>query len=152
MIQPPPRTTLPTLKKRAEFLAVAKGGRTSRRAFVMQAAASEDGPRVGYTVTKKTGNAVERNRIRRRFRAAVRAAAEQARGEVDYVLVGRRGALSAGFGDLVREIGQCLARAPLSGGDAARPRHRKRPAPGHPEQRPEQHRGGSDRRSETSSE
>jgi len=125
VIQPPPCSTVPTLKKRAEFLAVAKGGRSSRRAFVMQAAASEAGPRIGYTVTKKTGNAVERNRIRRRFRAAMRAAAGQAREQVDYVLVGRRGALCAPFEELVREIGQCLARAPLSGGDVSRPRHRK---------------------------
>ncbi len=117
MIQTPPTATLPTLKKRAEFLATAKGGRSARRAFVLQAApaASESAaPRMGYTVTKKTGNAVERNRIRRRFREAVRAASERARPGVDYVLIGRRAALTMEFETLVREIGQCLAKVPLA--------------------------------------
>lgn len=49
-----------TLKKRSEFLAVAKGGRLGRRAFVVQGLQrdTEDAARVGYTVTKKTGNSV----------------------------------------------------------------------------------------------
>ncbi|WP_428699580.1 ribonuclease P protein component [Stappia sp.] len=117
MIQSPPATTLPTLKKRAEFLATAKGGRSARRAFVLQAATAARAdavPRMGYTVTKKTGNAVERNRIRRRFREAVRAAAVQARPGVDYVLIGRRAGLSMDFDTLVREIGHCLAKAPVT--------------------------------------
>lgn len=49
------RKDMKTLKKRSEFLTVAKGGRIARRAFVLQAAKTrEDGaPRMGYTVTKK---------------------------------------------------------------------------------------------------
>ena len=63
------------LKKRAEFLAVSRGTRAGRRVFSLQCGAgattSETVPRVGFTVTKKVGTATERNRIRRRLRAAV---------------------------------------------------------------------------------
>ncbi|MHC5654754.1 ribonuclease P protein component [Stappia sp.] len=122
-----PSSTLPTLKKRAEFLAIAKGGRMPRRAFVLQAAPTPGPSRIGYTVTKKTGNAVERNRIRRRLRAAVREVANAARQDVSYVLVGRRGALSQDYGDLVRDVMHGLARAPLSADTSPRP-HRGKPA------------------------
>lgn len=62
-------------------------------------------PRFGFTVTKKTGNSVIRNRIRRRLREIVRLhAAGDARPGMDYVLVGRIEALTAGFDDLRREF------------------------------------------------
>ncbi|MTI17151.1 ribonuclease P protein component [Rhodobacteraceae bacterium RKSG542] len=103
-----------TLKKRSEFLTVAKGGRTARRAFVLQAAKTsvDDAPRMGYTVTKKTGNAAERNRIKRRLRAAVRdvGVAAGASG-ADYVLIGRRGALSQPFELLVKDVTGALKTA-----------------------------------------
>ncbi|MTV29531.1 ribonuclease P protein component [Rhodoblastus acidophilus] len=97
------------LKKRAEFLAAAKGRRQHQRCFTMQARrrseAQGDAPRFGFTVTKKTGNSVIRNRIRRRFREIVRLhAAGDARPGMDYVLVGRIDALTAGFDDLRREF------------------------------------------------
>lgn len=96
------------LKKRAEFLAVAKGARSARRAFVLQALSGlgdDRPPRVGFTVTKKVGNAVERNRIRRRLREAVRlAGAAVARPGTDYVIVGRREALSLAFDDLEADL------------------------------------------------
>ncbi|WP_083463708.1 ribonuclease P protein component [Prosthecomicrobium hirschii] len=112
------------LKKRAEFLAVAKGARSARRAFVLQALlpglpdvgavsgageaappADVPAPRIGYTVTKKVGNAVERNRIRRRLREAVRLeASAHARSGVDYVLVGRREALALPFDQLLSDL------------------------------------------------
>ncbi|WP_349359399.1 ribonuclease P protein component [Stappia sp.] len=126
MFQAPQPATLPTLKKRAEFLAVAKGGRCARRAFVLQAA-ERDGPaRIGYTVTKKVGNAVERNRIRRRLRAAVRATRRKARADVDYVLIGRRAALSQDFEALVRDLAHCLATTPTAPSDEPRRRHDRR--------------------------
>lgn len=96
------------LKKRAEFLAVAKGARSARRGFVLQALAdpqSEAAPRVGFTVTKKTGNAVERNRIRRRLREAIRLDGHRhARPGADYVLVGRRDTLGLPFETLVADL------------------------------------------------
>ena len=60
------------LKTRAEFVAVARGRRASRNGIVLQALKTgvED-TGVGFTVTKKAGNAPERSRIKRRLRAAV---------------------------------------------------------------------------------
>lgn len=123
----PPSKTLPTMKKRSEFLATAKGGRSPRRGFVLQAAESGREPHVGYTVTKKTGNAVERNRIKRRLRAAIRAASENARAGTDYVLIGRRGALSQEFTSLVSDLADCLAKPRLTPDPSHR--HRRGPKP-----------------------
>jgi ribonuclease P protein component len=66
--------SLPRLKRRREFLRVAgKGQRAARPGLVLQALATADAPlRVGFTATKKIGNAVVRNRTKRRLRAAVR--------------------------------------------------------------------------------
>ena len=56
------------LKQRADFLAAAAGVKVPAAAFVLQALARDDAaaPRFGFTVSKKVGNAVERNRVRRR--------------------------------------------------------------------------------------
>lgn len=97
------------LKRRAAFKAVAGGRRVTRPGFVLQAldtgGESGDGPpRFGFTVTKKIGNAVVRNRIRRRLREAVRLAAGHAEAATDYVLVGRRAALTLQFERLVTDL------------------------------------------------
>jgi ribonuclease P protein component len=124
------------LKKRAEFLAVAKGARSARRGFVVQALAGhrdDRPPRVGFTVTKKTGNAVERNRIKRRLREAMRlAGAEVARPGTDYVLVGRREALGLAFSDLAADLRSALKQAhrdPRPGRDRPLPRAASGPGP-----------------------
>lgn len=100
--------TMDRLKKRAEFLAVAGGARASRRGFVMQKRDTDTpdrAPRVGYTVTKKMGNSPERNRIRRRLRAAIHlAGGTHAAPGTDYVLIGRRAALSQPFELLVADL------------------------------------------------
>ena len=102
-----------TLKRRAAFKAVAGGRRVSRQGFVLQALRAEgelDGrgerrqPRFGFTVTKKIGNAVVRNRIRRRLREAVRRAETGAQPATDYVLVARRAALTLQFERLVTDL------------------------------------------------
>ncbi|MHA7774753.1 ribonuclease P protein component [Roseibium sp. M-1] len=96
-----------TLKKRSEFLAVAKGGRLGRRAFVVQGLNrdSDDAPRVGYTVTKKTGNSVIRSRIKRRLRAAVaELMPEDVPQKADFVLVARDTALTLPFQKLVADL------------------------------------------------
>jgi ribonuclease P protein component len=110
---------LTTLKKRAEFLRVRKGLRYATPAFVLEAKARPDDiraaqlqePRFGFTVTKQIGPAVERNRIRRRLRAAVRDVGPQhARNEFDYVLIARRPALTSTFETLVAQLANALAR------------------------------------------
>ncbi|MEM8811939.1 MAG: ribonuclease P protein component [Pseudomonadota bacterium] len=97
------------LKQRQEFIEVAKGARLHRNSFSLQAlrrASSDTSPRVGFTVTKKTGNAVERNRIRRRLKAAATAAGLSLSSGIDYVLIGRRAALAVDFSRLCDEIGK----------------------------------------------
>jgi ribonuclease P protein component len=99
------------LLKRAEFLAVRRGEKRRGRLFLVEALARGDGnaPRIGYTVTKKVGNAVVRNRIRRRLKEAVRthAADDMAPGN-DYVIVGREDVLGTPFGLLKAELSRRL--------------------------------------------
>ncbi len=99
------------LKRRAEFQRVSRGRRKSVEAFTLQSARREDGEsaasgaRVGFTVTRKVGNAVERNRIRRRLKEALRLAGPlEARDDHDYVLMARREALAASFAALVEDL------------------------------------------------
>jgi ribonuclease P protein component len=98
------------LTRRAEFQWAAKGRRAQREAFALQAnrrpePAAVVGPRVGFTVTKKLGNAVVRNRIRRRLREALRRVSRlEALPDHDYVLMARLAALTMDFEALVGEI------------------------------------------------
>lgn len=89
------------LKKRPDFLAAARARRRVMPGFIIQArkrAEEEVSPtpvRIGYTCSKKVGNAVARNRAKRRLREAVRAAAPgHARQNWDYVLIGRNAVTS----------------------------------------------------------
>jgi len=109
------------LKTRRDFLAAAQGSKATRRAFVLQVRERGDDapPRFGFTVTKRTARkAVERNRIRRRLREVARLASPDALAGHDYVLVGRRNALTAIFADLAATLGEALrqtAASPNSG-------------------------------------
>ncbi len=100
------------LKKRRDFLAAAKGNRAARRAFVLETLQREDAgpPRFGFTVSKRvSAKAVERNRIRRRLKEAVRLdAGELARAGHDYVLIGRRAALDEPFARLRASLADAL--------------------------------------------
>jgi ribonuclease P protein component len=100
------------LRQRADFLAAAAAAKVSTRAFVVQMRdRCERGPaRVGFTVSKKVGSAVERNRVRRRLREVVRAAAAMTRPGHDYVLIGRRAGLSAPFAGMVEDFRGALLR------------------------------------------
>jgi len=101
------------LRQRADFLAAASGSRVSGAAFLLQARKRTDrGPvRFGFTVTKRVGNAVERNRIRRRLREIVRGApAGRMQAGHDYVLIGRRAALTAPFARLAQDFDGALRR------------------------------------------
>ena len=108
------------LRKRAQFLNAARGVRAGRTAFSLQSiAADAQEPGVGLTVTKKTGNSPERNRIKRRLRAALRACAAELQAQHDYVLVGRREALTLPFSKVVSDLSSAIAKV-----------HAKRATPG----------------------
>ena len=101
------------LRQRADFLAVADGARANSAAFVLQSRRRDDnGPiRIGFTVTKKNGTATERNRIRRRLRELVkRLDAISMRPHSDYVLVGRRAALTRDFTTMLDDLRSALNR------------------------------------------
>ncbi len=110
------------LKTRREFLATATGLRAVRPPFLLQARRrGDDGPACfGFTVSKRTAkSAVERNRIRRRLKEAVRRVAEaHADAGCDYVLVGRRRALDEPFAELEASLLAALRQtsAELGGG------------------------------------
>jgi ribonuclease P protein component len=101
------------LKRRTDFRAAAAGLRASVGGFVVQARRrSEDGPvRIGFTVSRQVGNAVERNRVRRRLREMVRLSQGGGMHDGhDYVLIGRRAALAAPFGRMRQELDTALGR------------------------------------------
>ena len=82
--------------------------------FVLQAApapADLAAVRVGFTVSRKVGNAVERNRVRRRLREVARLVIpDQARPDLDYVMVGHQAALKRDFAVLRQDLVEALTR------------------------------------------
>ncbi len=94
-------------------MAAAAGSKVPATGFVLQARKrSDEGPvRVGFTVSKKVGKAVERNRVRRRLRDIVRLAnTAWMRAGHDYVLIGRRAALALPFARLSEDFEGALRR------------------------------------------
>jgi ribonuclease P protein component len=102
------------LKRRAEFLRVAaKGRKAPMPGLVLQALARPDTApaRLGFTVTKKVGNAVVRNRTRRRLKEAARLLlADHPVHGVDLVLIGRDGTRKRDFRALQQDIVRALAK------------------------------------------
>ena len=101
------------LKQRADFLSAASGAKAPGAGFVLQARGRGDErpARFGFTVSRKVGNAVERNRVRRRLREIVRLnATDRACAGHDYVLIGRRAALALPFDKLITEFETALRR------------------------------------------
>jgi ribonuclease P protein component len=94
-----------------------QGARAHASAFILQARArtAEGPPRIGFTVSKQVGNAVERNRVRRRLRELIRLAPRAALSAGhDYVLIGRRAALKAAFDAMMKELSGALRRVHAS--------------------------------------
>ncbi|ETX14941.1 ribonuclease P [Roseivivax halodurans JCM 10272] len=91
-----PRIRIETLARRPEFLAAARADKQGTKAMLVQARHRGDGTdvvRVGFTCSKKVGNAVARNRAKRRLREAARLVlTENGRPGFDYVLIGKPGA------------------------------------------------------------
>ena len=96
------------LLSRPQFLAVREGEKRRGPLFLLEVLnrkEEESEARVGFTVTKKHGNAVERNRMRRRLKEAVRLHAGFAmQPGHDYVVVARRDVLQASFKELAAEL------------------------------------------------
>ncbi|MBL4725674.1 MAG: ribonuclease P protein component [Rhizobiaceae bacterium] len=118
---------LVTLKKRSQFVAMKSGVRIHARAFVLQARQRQAGEtkenlaRFGFTVTKRVGNSVVRNRIKRRLRAVVgQCCKDHANADCDYVLIGKRAALSENFTTIVKELRKSLDRSGAVGANPDR--------------------------------
>jgi len=110
----PSPVSLTTIRKRADFLRAASARRQGTSGFLVQARARGDGTgtvRVGFTASKKIGNAVMRNRAKRRLRALVREVLPPlAKAGWDYVLVARPDAtVTRDFADLKRDLVTALA-------------------------------------------
>lgn len=102
---------LTTIKNRRDFLAVSRGGRWVTKRFILLVTKRDDThpvkdvARIGYTVTKKMGNAVARNRIKRRLRhAAMQSAPAHMQANHDYVLISREPCLNCEFSELLRDM------------------------------------------------
>lgn len=109
---------LDRLKKRADFLRVAAQKRKwAAPGLILQAAPATgtelqaDSIRVGFTVSKKVGNSVCRNRARRRLKAAVdEIFPDHARLDLDYVVIGRRETLDRPYSLLLQDLLTALKR------------------------------------------
>jgi ribonuclease P protein component len=113
------RLKITRLKRRGDFQRAARGRRAGAESFGLQAnqrppladqAVDRLGPRVGFTVTKKVGDAVVRNRIRRRLKEALRLSNSlEARVDHDYVVMARREALSRRFDLLIADLARAFS-------------------------------------------
>jgi ribonuclease P protein component len=102
------------LGRRADFLAANSGKRAPMLGFVLLVRPRDDGDpvmRLGITVTKKIGNAVVRNRMKRRFRALARELFPAVGiAGADHVLIGRAGGIERDFDDLRTELRKALGK------------------------------------------
>lgn len=124
----PPASAPPlsTIRKRADFLAANRGLRVAAPGFILLARPNGGlGRRFGVTVTKRMGNAVARNRMKRRFRELLRQELPQhGLPDHDHVLIGREGGTERDFAKLREELVAALARAAQGKGDPPRRRRR----------------------------
>ncbi|MBL4858286.1 MAG: ribonuclease P protein component, partial [Erythrobacter sp.] len=114
--------SLSVIRKRSDFLAANSGLRNAKPGFVLLTRPNEGkGKRYGITVTKKIGNAVVRNRMKRRFRELLWAALPEAGlPDHDHILIGRETGVERNFAKLEDELQAALARAARGEGDRAR--------------------------------
>ena len=112
MREPRAEQSLGRLTKRPDFVAAASGRRFHTERMTVQGRLREDlasGLRFGLTVTKRVGHATERNRIKRRLRAATQAAGlDYAAVHADVVIIGRRDILTADYHMLIDDLRRAL--------------------------------------------
>lgn len=104
------------LRERRDYLRVQRtASRSQSRHFILLTAKRPqflqhvEGPRLGITASKKVGNAVARNRVKRRLRAWFR----EVRGDLtdrDFVVIARRGAPDLSYPELVAQLSELLPR------------------------------------------
>lgn len=117
----PVASAIPRLKRRSDYLRIAKNGRTwaapglilqmRRRDLPERENASMPPVRFGITASRKVGNAVARNRVRRRLRSvAEQVLSRHAEQGCDYVVIGRAATLKRPFAALVDDLASALKR------------------------------------------
>ena len=109
--------SLGRLRARRDFVRLTRhGANWATKGLVLQIAHQPKGlddnrPRVGFTASKKVGNAVERNRVKRRLRSLAQLVlSQQAKPSLDYVLIGRHTTLTRPWPKLVEDLETALAR------------------------------------------
>lgn len=108
-----PAAAIVTISARRDFISANSGRRAPTPGFVLlvRQRGDDGGMRAGFTVTKKIGNAVVRNRLKRRLRALVRHVLPE-RGIVgaDHILIGRSDGLTRDFAKLAADLVKALAK------------------------------------------
>jgi len=94
------------LKKRHEFLRAARGVKWVTPGLILQCwqRGDDNSSRIGFTVTKRVGNAVVRNRVKRRLREAARHDKTHAQTGFDYVVIGRKSTIPRDFSKLEQDL------------------------------------------------
>lgn len=110
------------MTRRADFVAANRGLRVARPGLVLLVRPNEGaGLRYGITVTKRVGNAVVRNRMKRRFRELIRELLPlHGLPQHDHVVIGREGGIERDFALLRQELLAALTRAAAGKGDPPR--------------------------------
>ncbi len=94
------------LRKRVEFLQAARGIKWVTPGLILQCRqrCDDQSSRIGFTVTKRVGNAVVRNRVKRRLREVVRQDKAHIQTGFDYVVIGRKSTIPRAFSELEQDL------------------------------------------------